>query len=93
MEENLKIIQEIMSKGIQINNDVENKAQIRFEFYPSTKVFHIDIYVNGKCNNGLTKSWSVNTTDKESLEIVRKDLFELELPKSETQLDNDFLGD
>lgn len=93
MDENLKIIQEIMYKGIQINNDVENKAQVRFEFYPSTKVFHIDIYVNGKSTNGLTKSWSVDTTNGESLEIVRKDLIELELPKSETQLDNDFLGD
>lgn len=88
-----ELILEIMSKAIQINNDSNNKAQIRFEFYPGTKVFRIDIYVNGKSNNGLTKSWSVNTTDKESLEIVRKDLNELELLKNETQLDNDFLGD
>lgn len=87
-----ELILEIMSKAIKINNDSNNKAQIRFEFYPGTKVFHIDIYVNGKSNNGLTKSWSVNTEDKESLQIVRKDLSELELSKSETKLDNDFLG-
>lgn len=88
-----ELILEIMSKAMQINNGPGNKAQIRFEFYPSTKVFHIDIYVNGKSGIGLTKSWSVSTTDRESLEIVRKDLNELELPKNETQLDNDFLGD
>lgn len=93
MEENLKIIQEIMLNAIRINNDVQLNANTRFEFYPLTKVFSIDIYVNGKSSEGLTKSWKVNTTDKECLEIVKKDLENLELSRIEVLKEDDFLGD
>lgn len=86
------LILEIMSKAININNDPENSAQISFEFYPNTKVLRISIYINGKQSKGLTKSWSVDTTDEESLRIVKKDLQEIELPKNEIS-ETDLLGD
>ena len=85
------LILDIMSRAIKINNNPNTKVAVRFEFYSSIKVFQIDIYVNGKTSNGLTKSWSVDTTDKESLEIVKKDLYDLELPEVEINED-DFLG-
>lgn len=84
-----ELILDIMAKSISINNDSKNTAQVGFEFYPSTKVFRISIYVNGKQGGGLTKSWSVDTTDEKSLKMVRKDLEEIELPQS----DDDLLGD
>lgn len=86
-----ELILGIMSRAIKINNNPKTKANIRFEFFPLTKYFQISVYVNGTSNNGLTKQWSVDTTDKESLEIVQADLDVLELQEADINED-DFLG-
>lgn len=82
------LILDIMSQAIRINNDKTLKAAVEFEFLPSTKVLKISIFVNGKFGHGLTKTWSVDTTDKDSLDIVKKDLDNAELP----EIEDDFLG-
>lgn len=83
-----ELILDIMSQAIRINNDKTLKAAVEFEFLPSTKILKIIIFVNGKFGHGLTKTWSVDTTDKDSLDIVKKDLDNAELPK----IEDDFLG-
>lgn len=86
-----ELILDIMSRAIKINNNPKTKANIRFEFFPLTNYFQIIIYVNGTSNKGLTKQWSVDTTDKESLEIVKADLDVLKFPETDINED-DFLG-
>lgn len=81
-----KLILDIMSQAIKINNDSRTKAAVRFEFFPSAKILTIDIYINGKSDNGLTKCWRVDTTDEKSLLIVKSDLDNLELPIDEDDL-------
>ena len=85
MNNNTTLILEIMTQAIKINNT--QKQNIHFEFYPLTKVLSIDIYFNGKSGKGLTKTWSVDTTQDEYLKEVKKDLDLID----ET-IEDDFLG-
>ena len=89
MDENIELVQDIMVQAIRINNT--QKPDVRFEFFPLTKVFRIDIYVNGKCGDGLTKSWSVKTTDIDSLKEVLKDLKAIDETEDKA-VEEDFLG-
>lgn len=90
MGENMQLVQDIMVQAININNT--QKPDVRFEFYPLTKVLRIDIYINGKSGDGLTKSWSVRTTDIDSLKEVLKDLTAIDETKNEAVEEDDFLG-
>jgi hypothetical protein len=89
MDENIQLVQDIMLQAIKINNT--QKPDIRFEFFPLTKVLRIDIYINGKCGDGLTKSWSVKTTDVSSLNEVIKDLNAID-ETEDKEIEEDFLG-
>lgn len=90
MEENIQLVQDIMVQAIKINNT--QKPDVRFDFYPLTKVLRIDIYINGKTGDGLTKSWSVRTTDIDSLKEVLKDLNAIDETKNQAVEEDDFLG-
>lgn len=85
MDKNMQLVQDIMIQAIKINNT--QKPDVRFEFFPLTKVLRIDIYINGKCGDGLTKSWSVKTTDTDSLKEVLNDLNAID-----KAIEEDFLG-
>lgn len=89
MDKNLQLVQDIMVQAIKINNT--QKPDVRFDFYPLTKVLRIDIYINGKTGDGLTKSWSVRTTDTDSLNEVLKDLNAIDETKNQA-VEEDFLG-
>lgn len=85
MEDNLKLLQDIMVKAIKITTT--QKQKVAFEFFPGIKVLSISIIV-GQCNcNELRRSWSVDVTKTELLQEILEDLKNLE----EKQLD-DFLG-
>ncbi|AJA50085.1 hypothetical protein CPAST_c40560 [Clostridium pasteurianum DSM 525 = ATCC 6013] len=86
MGENLKIVQEIMFKGIKITTTQEQ--DVSFEFLPLTTNLTISIYFSGKSgrNNGLTKSWSVDVKESDLLHEVLKDLQSIEI------VEDDFLG-
>lgn len=89
MDENIQLVQDIMIQAIKINNT--QKPDVRFDFYPLTKVLRIDIYINGKSGDGLTKSWSVRTTDIDSLKEVLKDLKAIDETEDKA-VEEDFLG-
>ena len=90
MDKNIQLVQEIMIQAININNT--QKPDAHFEFYPLTKALHIDLYINGKCGEGLTKSWHVRTTDTDSLNEVLKDLNAIDKTEDKVIEEEDFLG-
>lgn len=89
MDENMQLVQDIMLQAININNT--QKPDIHFDFYPLTKALIIDLYINGKCGDGLTKTWRVKTTDVDSLKEVLKDLNAIDETKNQV-IEDDFLG-
>lgn len=91
MEKNLKLVQDIMLKAIKITTTQEQ--DVSFEFYPMTSTLSISIYFNGKCSNGLTKSWSVNVKESECLDEVLKDLNVIDETKEKAIVEDDFLGE
>jgi hypothetical protein len=85
MEENLKIVQDIMLKAIKITTT--QKQDVSFEFLPLTTNLAISIYFKGKSSrNGLTKSWSIDVKESDLLVEVLKDLQSIEI------IEDDFLG-
>ena len=79
-----------MLNAIKITTTQEQ--DVSFEFHPMTSILSISIYFNDKCNNGLTKSWSVNVKGSECLGKVLKDLNAIDETK-EQAIEDDFLGE
>lgn len=91
MDENLKLVQEIMLKAIKVTTT--QKQDVSFEFYPLTGTLTIAIYFKGKCGAGLTKTWNVNVKDPGYLDEVLKDLNSMDEDTKEAVNDDDFLGE
>lgn len=90
MDENIQLVQDIMIRAIKINNT--QKPDVYFEFYPLTKILKVELHINGKYGDGLTKSWSVRTTDIDSLNEVLKDLNAIDKTEDKVIEEEDFLG-
>ncbi|NFF78357.1 hypothetical protein [Clostridium sporogenes] len=87
MDKNYEIIQDILTKAIQIT--VTQKQDVSWEFYPLSKVLSISISFNGKCSKGLVKTYGVKVEDTECLKIIQKELMSIQA----NNLEDDFLGD
>jgi hypothetical protein len=88
MDKNYEIIQDILSRAIQIT--ITQKQDVSWEFYTGTKTLVIRIKFGTK--SGLTKGYSINVEDTESLEIVQQELMNIQINDLDTNLENDFLG-
>ncbi|MGH4125629.1 MAG: hypothetical protein ACREV6_22180 [Clostridium sp.] len=90
MKGNLKLVQDIMLRAIEITTT--QNQDVSFEFFPLSGVLTIAIYFQGKCVNGLTKSWSVNVKEHGCLDEVLKDLSAIEETKEPGIVEDEFLG-
>ncbi|NRT88132.1 hypothetical protein [Clostridium beijerinckii] len=88
MEENLKIIQEILILTIKL--DQSQNLAIEAEYHSASSKLTISVCSdrNTTFNDGLTRKWWVSVKNKELLETVLKELKSLENPIE----DDDFLG-
>lgn len=91
MEENLKLVQDILSRAIQIT--VTQKQDVSWEFYALSKTLSISIAFNGECELGLVKTYSVKVEDTKCLEMIQKELMHIQINDMDCNLDDDFLGD
>lgn len=91
MDKNYEIIQDILSRAIQIT--VNQKKDVSWEFYPLSKVLSISISFDGKYDGGLIKRYSVKVEDTECLEMIQKELMLIQSNNMEIKLEDDFLGD
>lgn len=89
MDENLKIIQEILILAIKL--DQTQDLAIGAEYHSASGKLTISICTarNTTFNDGLTRNWWVSVKNKELLGTVLNELKALENPIEET----DFLGD
>ena len=87
MEENLKIIQEIMLRAIQVNQ--QQNMSVEFDFHSASNKFTISICTNPNptFNDELTRRWWVSVKNTKMLKEVLKEIKSLEIPIE------DFLGD
>lgn len=87
MEENLKIIQEIMMLGIKLNQ--QRRMSIEFDFHSASNKLTISICTNPNptFNDELIRRWWVSVKNTEMLKAVLKEIKNLEIPIE------DFLGD
>ncbi|MFR1378868.1 MAG: hypothetical protein ACLSTJ_07910 [Clostridium neonatale] len=87
MEENLKIIQEIMLRAIQVNQ--QQNMSVEFDFHSASNKLTISICTNPNptFNDELTRRWWVSVKNTEMLKEVLKEIKSLETPIE------DFLGD
>lgn len=84
MDKNYEIIQDILTKAIQIT--VTQKQDVSWEFYPLTKTLRISIPFN---DGSLIKTYGVKVEDIECLKIIQKELMGIQA----NNLEDDFLGD
>ncbi|EJO5349347.1 hypothetical protein NRP93_003519 [Clostridium botulinum] len=84
MDKNYEIIQDILTKSIQIT--VIQKQDVSWEFYPLTKTLRISI---PSLNGSLVKTYGVKVEDTECLKIIQKELMSTQA----NNLEDDFLGD
>lgn len=88
MEENLKVIQEIMLLCIKL--DHEQQTPIEFNYHSASSKLTVSICTNPNptFNDELTRKWWVSVKNIEMLKAVLEELKRLEIP-----MDEDFLGD
>lgn len=74
LDENLKIIQQIFCKAIEIDNNCD--SSITVEYYSASKKIRVNIEYQGNSMfyDGLTRSWSVSVNNTELLKIVLEDI-------------------
>jgi hypothetical protein len=89
MDKNYEMIQDILSRAIQIT--VTQKQDVSWQFYPLIKTLAISISFNGESEQGLKKTYSVKVEDTKCLEMVQQELMNLQLIEMYTNLDEDFL--
>jgi len=89
MEENLKIVQEIIVLVIKL--DQSQNLAIEAEYHSASSKLTVSVCTNRNTtfNDGLTRKWWVSVKNKELLETVLKELRALDNPI----VDDDFLGD
>lgn len=89
MEENFRIIQEIMILAIKL--DQTQELTIGAEYHSASSKLTISVCTdrNTTFNDGLTRNWWVSVKNTELLRTVLKELKSLENPIEES----DFLGD
>ena len=87
MDENLKIIQEIMLLSIKFNQ--QQSMSIEFDFHSASNKLTVSICTNPNptFNDELTRKWWVSVKNTEMLKEVLKEIKSLETPIE------DFLGD
>ena len=88
MEDNLRIIQEIMILGIKLNQ--QQRMSIEFDFHSASNKLTIAVCTNPNptFNDELTRKWWVSVKNTEMLKAVLEELKGLEVP-----MDEDFLGE
>ncbi|AUN11226.1 hypothetical protein [Clostridium botulinum] len=84
MDKNYEIIQDILTRAIEIT--VTQKQDVSWEFYPLTKTLKISIPFN---DGTLVKTYRVKVEDTECLKIIQKELMNIQT----NNLEDDFLGD
>ncbi len=84
MDKNYEIIQDILTRAIQIT--VSQKQDVSWEFYPLTRTLRISIPFN---DGTLVKTYGVKIEDTECLKIIQKELMNIQT----NNLEDDFLGD
>lgn len=91
IEENLKIVQQIMIEAIRLN--VTGKQETRFSYYNASGKLEISLAYSGNAAfyDGLTRTWNVSIRNKELLNAVLEELKSLQ-PPLEDQVEDDFLG-
>lgn len=88
MQENLKIIQDIIGLSIKISQT--QNMPIRCEYHSASSKLSVSICTEGNptFNDGLTRSWWVSVKNTEMLKTVLEELKALD--KSDDE--DDFLG-
>lgn len=74
LDENLKIIQQIFCKAIEVDNNCN--SNITVEYYTASKKISVNIEYQGNSNfyDGLTRSWRVSVNNTELLKVVLEDI-------------------
>ncbi|NFC86281.1 hypothetical protein EXN13_00915 [Clostridium botulinum] len=83
MDKNYEIIQDILTRAIQIT--VNQKQDVSWEFYPLTRTLRISIPFN---DGTLVKTYGVKVEDTQCLKIIQRELMGIQA----SNLEDDFLG-
>lgn len=89
MDKNYEMIQDILSRAIQIT--VTQKQDVSWQFFTGIRTLAIRIKLGTK--GGLTKEYSIKVEDTEALEMVQQELINIQISDMNANLEDDFLGE